>query len=92
MTRHHRAYGTSGGVEVDDVLIEQVAAEAERGYDDAVILRGGRGRPSLGAHAARTLHVKVEPELAQAVLGRADAEGLTISQLMRRALRMYLAS
>jgi CRISPR-associated endonuclease/helicase Cas3 len=92
MARRNRVYGTSGGVPVDDELIERLAAEAERGYDDAVITRGLRGRPSLGSSPARTLTVKVEPELADALSRRADADGLTVSQLLRRAMRMYLAS
>lgn len=91
MARRNRVYGTSGGITVDDELIERLADEAERGYDDAVILRGLRGRPALGSTAARTLTVKVEPELADAMSRRAEADGLTVSQLMRRAFRMYLA-
>lgn len=81
----------SGGVPVDDDLIEALAAEAERGYDDEVIRSGRRGRPSLSTEPSRTLHVKVEPDLFAAVAHRASDDGVTSSAVVRRALRVYLA-
>lgn len=86
-----KVIGYSGGVPVDDELIEALADEAERGYDDDVIRSGRRGRPALSAAPSRTLHVKVEPELFTAVAHRASDEGVTSSAVVRRALRMYLA-
>lgn len=86
-----KVIGYSGGVPVDDELIETLADEAERGYGDDVIRTGRRGRPRLGRAPSRTLHVKVEPELFTAVAERASDEGVTSSAVVRQALRRYLA-
>ena len=82
---------TSGGVPIDDEVLDRYVAEAERGYEDDLIRKGLRGRPSLSVSPSRSLHVKVEPELFTAVSDRAAQEGVTSSAVVRRALRMYLA-
>ncbi len=38
-----KSYGTSGGVEITDVLIERLADGAERGHDSSKLRQ--RGRP-----------------------------------------------
>lgn len=82
---------TSGGVPIDDEILDRYVAEAERGYEDDLIRKGLRGRPSLSNSPSRSLHVKVEPELFTALSDRAASEGVTSSAVIRRALRMYLA-
>lgn len=91
MSEQPKSYGTSGGMPVDEAVIDHLVEEAERGYEDSQIRTGRRGRPSLGGEPARTVHVKVEPELFMALSQRALDEGATPSAVLRRALRIYLA-
>lgn len=64
--------------------------EAEAGFDDSQIRDEGRGRPSLGTEPARAVHVKVDQPLDQALAQRAEAESVSVSLVIRRALRRYL--
>jgi ribbon-helix-helix CopG family protein len=87
MTETHR---TSGGVELTDALINELSAEAERGYDAARLgRRPRRGRPPMGNKAASVFQVRLDPALRRELEERADAEETTPSDLMRRALRAY---
>lgn len=90
-----RTYGhTKNGKPIDDEMIEHFADEAERGYD-AQQLRDkprGRGRPPLGEAAKVVESVRLEPDLRAEAEERAAAEGVTTSELIRRALREYLRS
>ena len=61
-----RTYGhTKSGRPVDDELIEQLADEAEAGYDvdEIVSRRGKRGRPRLGAAPSTVESVRLDPDL-----------------------------
>lgn len=85
-------HGTSGGIELTDELIEDLAREAERGYDvEDLRHRRRRGRPAIGSKAATVFHVRLEPELRQALKRRADEEETTPSDVARQAIRTYLA-
>jgi len=90
-----RTYGhTKTGKPIDDEMIEKLAAEAERGYEPGQ-LRGkprGRGRPPLGDAAKEVESVRLDPDLRGAAAQRAADEGVTVSELIRRALREYLRS
>ncbi len=90
-----RTYGrTKSGEPIDDEMIEGFAEEAERGYA-AQQLRGkprGRGRPPLGEAAKVVESVRLEPDLRAQAEERAAVEGVTTSELIRRALREYLRS
>jgi uncharacterized protein (DUF4415 family) len=92
MTKPSSHGHTKSGREITDELVEQLAAEAETGYDvDALIARRGkRGRPTLGTSAASVESVRLDPELRQELLKRAESEGTTTSELIREALRQYL--
>jgi CRISPR-associated endonuclease/helicase Cas3 len=90
-----RVYGhTKSGEPIDDKLIEKMADEAERGYDPGQLERRprGRGRPSLGEAAKGVESVRLDPDLRQETAQRADDEGVTVSEIIRRALRQYLRS
>jgi len=52
-----KSYGTSGGVEITDAVIERLGDEAERGFDPAKLHR--RGRPPVGAAAAKVAQVRL---------------------------------
>jgi Ribbon-helix-helix protein, copG family len=84
-------YGrTRSGEPITDELIEQLAAEAEAGFDVDEILRRRGGRPPMGSSAAAVESVRLDPELSLALHERAEREGRTNSELIREALRRYL--
>jgi hypothetical protein len=80
---------TSGGVPVTDELVAELAAEAEAGYDVA-ILRPRGGRPSLGSAPAAVVPVRLDPELREALNARAESDHTTASDVIRQALRAWL--
>jgi hypothetical protein len=83
---------TKSGRAITDEDVEALADEAEAGYDvDALIARRGkRGRPTLGSAPASVESVRLDPELRRELQERADSEGTTLSELIRKALRRYL--
>jgi len=88
-----RTYGhTKSGRPVDDDLIEQLADEAEAGYnvDHIVSRRGKRGRPRLGAAPSTVESVRLDPDLKERLVQRAEAEGVAVSEVIRQALRHHL--
>ena len=88
-----RTYGrTKSGKLITDADVETMAAEAEKGYDvdDLLARRGRRGRPPLGSAPASVESVRLDPELRNELADRASAEGLTTSEIIRKALKEYL--
>jgi uncharacterized protein (DUF4415 family) len=83
---------TKSGRPITDQDIENLAAEAEAGYDVGTLIarRNKRGRPTLGNAPASVESVRLDPELRRQLLDRAEAEGTTTSELIREALRRYL--
>lgn len=86
-----RSRGSSGGVDLTDERLRELADEAERGYRPEQ-LRPRRGRPPMGREAATVFHVRLAPELRSALERRADAESTTPSEVVRRALREFLGA
>jgi hypothetical protein len=90
MPKKTHSYGKSrSGVELTDEVIERMAAEAEAGLDVSK-LRRRPGRPAMGSGPAEGLPVRFEPELRQALEERAQAEGVSAGEVVRRAVRKYL--
>jgi predicted HicB family RNase H-like nuclease len=90
-----KAYGhTHDGRPIDDALIAKLADEAERGYTVEQLANRprGRGRPPLGPRAKKVGSVRLDAELRQQAAQRADADGISVSEVVRRALREYLRS
>jgi hypothetical protein len=88
-----RTYGhTTSGKPIDDNVIEALAAEAEAGYDVDEILarRGKRGRPSLGSAPSTVESVRLDPDLKERLVRRAEDEGVPVSEVIREALRQHL--
>ncbi len=88
-----RTHGhTRSGTPITDELIEQLADEAEAGYDvDKIITRRNtRGRPRLGSEPSTVESVRLDPELKAQLVRRADAEGVPVSEVIREALRNHL--
>lgn len=91
----NKTYGqTSDGREIDDALINELAAEAERGYSPEQLAGKprGRGRPPLGDRAKTVESVRLDPALRDEAIKRADADGVSVSEVLRRALSEYLRS
>lgn len=75
----------------DEARVEDLAAEAERGYDVEEVLRRRRGgRPALGTSAASVESVRLDPELKRELLLRAARDHTNVSEVIRRALGEYL--
>jgi predicted HicB family RNase H-like nuclease len=86
-----KTYGTTrSGRVLDDDLIEELAAEAERGYDVDEILRRRGGRPPIGSGPASVESVRLDPELRRALTERAERDQESTSSVIRKALHSYL--
>ena len=85
MNNEERPTPTSGGVPITDELIDQLAAEAEAGYDVTQVRR--RGRRRMGSAPAEIVPVRLDPELREALAARAESEHTTASEVIRQALR-----
>jgi len=75
-----------------DSEIEALADEAEAGYDvdHLVARRNKRGRPTLGTAPASVESVRLDPELKDQLLTRAEQDHTSPSEVIREALRRYL--
>lgn len=83
---------TSRGTPLSDELLEQLADEAEQGYAPEQLRRSGRPRLSTGHGPSHTLNVRIDDDLRDDLTDRARREGHTTSEVVREALRRYLAS
>jgi len=72
--------------------IASLADEAEHGYAVQHLANQprGRGRPPLGHRAKKVESVRLDPALREQAAERADADGISVSEVVRRALREYL--
>lgn len=87
-----KIYGrTRSGLDITDELIDRHVAEAEAGIDVSK-LRRVRGRPRMGAAPANSFPVRLDPELRQSLDDRAAQEGKPCAEVVREALRRYLAA
>jgi hypothetical protein len=88
MSRNH---GTkSDGAPITDEMVEVMADEAERGYEVDDVLQRRGGRPAMGSAPATVESVRLDPELKRALLMRAAADGVSVSETIRRAVSQYL--
>ncbi len=78
------------GTPITDAMVEALADEAEAGYDVMELRRRQGGRPAMGAAPASVESVRLDPELKRNLLLRAAAEGTSVSDVIRRALREYV--
>jgi predicted HicB family RNase H-like nuclease len=86
-----RIHGTKAdGTPITDEVVEQMADEAERGYDVAEIRRRRGGRPPMGSAAASVESVRLDPELRRELLLRAAEEKISVSEAIRRAIGQYV--
>lgn len=80
---------TIDGVPVSDEMIQEWADEAERGYDVDVLKK--RGRRPIGDGAARVVPVRMDDSLVAAVDQRAEKDGTSRSEIIRSAVRAFVA-
>lgn len=90
MPESSKPYTTKTGRVLNDVEIEALADEAERGYDVEDLKRRRRGRPLLGSAPAEVVPVRLDPELKQAVEDKARDTDTSVSEIIREALRRFL--
>lgn len=79
---------TSNGIPLTEELLDELVAEAERGYDIKELRL--IGRPPLGDGPSELVQVRVDPALREALAARATGDSTTTSEIVRRALRAYL--
>lgn len=92
MTETKKVYGrTKAGAEITDELIAGYAAEADAGLDLSR-LRRVRGRPRMGVAPARSFPVRLDPALRAALDERAAEDDKPAAEIVREALRRYLAA
>ncbi len=90
MTSKH-IYTTATGRNLTDKDVDAIADDvATRDYDVEEIRR--RGRPTLGTGPAQLVPVRLDPELLKSLRLRAESDHATNSEIIRTALREYLAS
>ncbi len=82
--------GVSRGDDVRESDVQRLANEAETGYS-VKQLRSGPGRPAIGSAAADVVPVRLDPELRKAIAKLAKRENKTTSEIVRKALRRYVA-
>ena len=80
---------TVNGVPVTDEMIQQWADEAEQGYDVKQLRK--RGRKPMGDGPARVVPVRVDDTLLSALDQRAEHDHISRSELIRAAIRAYVA-
>lgn len=81
------------GVEITPEIADELALEAERGYDLSNAERQLVGRPSLGeGGTSPRLSFRLPPELYRVARQRAEEEGRSISDLAREAVSRYVNS
>ena len=82
----------SDGTLITEEAARAIADEFEAMDPDEVVQRIlSRGRPLMGSAPAKVVPVPLEPELVAAVDERASSEGCNRSEVIRAALRAYLA-
>jgi hypothetical protein len=85
-----KTYGrTRKGKPITDEMLEELADEAEAGLELSKLKRRP-GRPPIGSGPADVVPVRLDPELRAQLTARAEADGETTSEVIRRALRSYL--
>ena len=77
------------GVPVTEEMIQQWADEAEKGYNVEQLRK--RGRKPAGDGPARVVPVRLDDTQLTALDERAEHDHITRSELIRAAIRAYVA-
>ena len=88
---NRNTYTSPAGRKLTSGEIERLAEEVRtKEYDVDQIRR--RGRPSIGSGPAQLVPVRIDPELLRSLRERAHRDHASNSEVIRTALRDYLAS
>jgi predicted HicB family RNase H-like nuclease len=79
---------SKSGTKITEKIAEELAAEAERGYDLSLGRR--RGRPSLDQGVSPRVTFRITGGLQERARERAEREGKSLSELARDALAEYV--
>jgi hypothetical protein len=79
------------GVEITDELADQLADEAEQGYDLTDAKRVGRRSLSGNRGTSPRVNFRMTAELQARAQARAEREGKTVSEIAREALEQYVS-
>jgi hypothetical protein len=82
------SYGTSGGVEITDAVVERLADRAERGLDHARLRP--RRKPAKDPAEPAATEIRLPSDLSDALAERAARDHTDPSEIIRKALREYL--
>ena len=85
-------WGIIDGVPGTDEVIERLVANAEAGCPGVRVRPVGRPRTVGKKEAAQTVTVRLDQSRAAAIRARAAQDHVSASDVMRRALDLYLAS
>jgi len=84
---------SKAGVEITPEIADELALEAERGYDLSEAEPVRVGRPSLaGNGTSPRLSFRLTPELFRLAKQRAEEEDRSVSDLAREAVSRYVRS
>jgi hypothetical protein len=75
---------------ITEEMVERLSREAEAGYNVDKILERRQGRPPMGSGPASVESVRLDPELREALSRRAASDQESTSNVIRKALRLYL--
>lgn len=90
MSKPSRYGRTKDGVHITDEMLQALADEAEAGYDLSRLRP--LGRPAMGSAPAKSFPVRLDPALRDSLDARAAAEDRPAAEIVREALRRYLAA
>ncbi len=92
MKKRQKTYRLRSGVVVTDSDIRRMADDvATRDFDLSKFTRLP-GRPLMGKAVAEVVPVRIEPSIVKSIDRRARKEGTTRSDIIRQAIKIYLAS
>ena len=92
MKKRQKTYQLKSGAVVTDSDIRRMAEDvATRDFDLSKFTRLP-GRPLMGKAVAEVVPVRIEPSIVKSIDRRARKEGTTRSDIIRQAIKIYLAS
>jgi len=92
MKKRQKTYRLKSGAVVTDLDIRRMADDvATRDFDLSKFTRLP-GRPLMGKAVAEVVPVRIEPSIVKSIDRRARKEGTTRSDIIRQAIKIYLAS
>jgi hypothetical protein len=91
--KKEKAFTARSGAKITPQIADELAAEAERGYDLSQAILRPVGRPSLGpSGTSPRLTFRVSPDTFAAAKRRAEEEGRSVSDVARDAVERFLDS